>query len=105
MSCIASLKQIAEELKFNISATEATYEQTHRALLSGLLGNIGFKDIDGPVYSGGRGIKFLIGPRLFRNKNFKWIMAAEIIDTGRLYGQCVAKIDVRWIESLAKTSP
>ena len=95
------LKQIADELKFNISATEATYEQTHRALLSGLLGNIGFKDIDGPMYSGGRSIKFLIGPRLFRNKNFKWIMAAEIIDTGRLYGQCVAKIDVRWIESLA----
>ena len=95
------LKQIADELKFNISSSEATYEQTHRALLSGLLGNIGFKDIDGPVYSGGRGIKFLIGPRLFRNKNFKWIMAAEIIDTGRLYAQCVAKIDVRWIESLA----
>ena len=95
------LKQIADELKFNISATEATYEQTHRALLSGLLGNIGFKDIDGQMYSGGRSIKFLIGPRLFRNKNFKWIMAAEIIDTGRLYGQCVAKIDVRWIESLA----
>ena len=95
------LKQIADELKFNISATEATYEQIHRALLSGLLGNIGFKDIDGQMYSGGRSIKFLIGPRLFRNKNFKWIMAAEIIDTGRLYGQCVAKIDVRWIESLA----
>ena len=95
------LKQIADELKFNISATEATYEQTHRALLSGLLGNIGFKDIDGQMYSGGRSIKFLIGPRLFRNKNFKWIMAAEIIDTGRLYGQCVAKIDVRWVESLA----
>ena len=95
------LKQISDELKFNISSSEATYEQTHRALLSGLLGNIGFKDIDGPVYSGGRGIKFLIGPRLFRNKNFKWIMAAEIIDTGRLYAQCVAKIDVRWIESLA----
>ena len=95
------LKQIADELKFNISSTEATYEQIHRALLSGLLGNIGFKDIDGPIYSGGRGIKFLIGPRLFRNKNFKWIMAAEIIDTGRLYAQCVAKIDVRWIESLA----
>ena len=95
------LKQIADELKFNISATEATYEQTHRALLSGLLGNIGFKDIDGQMYSGGRSIKFLIGPRLFRNKNFKWIMAAEIIDTGRLYAQCVAKIDVRWIESLA----
>ena len=96
------LKQIVDELKFNISRTEATYEQVHRALLSGLLGNIGFKDVDGPSYAGGRAIKFLVGPRLFRNKNFKWIMAAEIIDTGKLYAQCVARIDVRWIEHLAK---
>ena len=96
------LKQIVDEMKFNVSSTKATYEQVHRALLSGLLGNIGFKDIEGPSYAGGRGIKFLIGPRLFRNKNFKWVMAAEIIDTGKLFAQCVAKIEVRWIENLAK---
>ena len=96
------LKSIVDELAFNISSTEATYDQVHRALLSGLLGNIGFQDVEGPKYAGGRGIKFLIGPRLFRNKNFKWIMAAEIVDTGKLYAQCVAKIDVQWVERLAQ---
>ncbi|MBT5410568.1 MAG: ATP-dependent RNA helicase HrpA, partial [Nitrosomonadales bacterium] len=95
------LKNIVDELAFNISPSEANYDQVHRALLSGLLGNIGFKDLEGQKYAGGRGIKFLIGPRLFRNKGFKWIMAAEIIDTGKLYAQCVAKIDVQWIERLA----
>ena len=96
------LKNIVDELAFNISPSEANYDQVHRALLSGLLGNIGFKDLEGQKYAGGRGIKFLIGPRLFRNKGFKWIMAAEIIDTGKLYAQCVAKIEVQWIERLAK---
>ena len=43
----------------------------------------------------------MIGPKLFRNKNYKWITAAEIIDTGKLYAQCVAKIDIKWVEKLA----
>jgi ATP-dependent helicase HrpA len=58
-----------------------------------LLGNIGTKIIDSYEYSGTRGIKFLIGPTLFRKKNYKWVMAAEIIDTGKLYAQCIAKIE------------
>ncbi len=48
------------------------------------------------------GIKFLIGPTLFRKKNYKWVMAAEIIDTGKLYAQCIAKIEVDWIERLSQ---
>lgn len=95
------LLQIIKELGFRLSQTEATYDQIHQALLSGLLGNLGFKEGDGYEYKGTRGIKFLIGPRLYRNKNFKWIMAAEIIDTGRLYAQCIAQIDVSWVEKLA----
>ena len=95
------LTAIIDEMNFNINKSEANYDQVHRALLSGHLSNIGHKEIDGPMYLGGRGVKFLIGPRLFRNKNFKWIMAAEIIDTGKKYAQCVAKINVDWIEKLA----
>jgi ATP-dependent helicase HrpA len=96
------LLQIIQELDFLPNQKEASYDQVHRALLSGLLGNIGFKDAEGYEYKGTRSIKFLIGPKLFRNKNYKWILAAEIIDTGKLYAQCVAKIDVSWIEKLAQ---
>jgi len=95
------LMQMANELEFNISKKEATYEQIHIAILSGLLGNIGVKSLDSFEYQGTRGIKFLIGPKLYRNKNYKWIMAAEIIDTGRLYAQCISKINIEWVEKLS----
>jgi ATP-dependent helicase HrpA len=95
------LLQMTEELDYKISNQEANYEQIHLSFLSGLLGNIGFKDSDGYEYLGTRSIKFLIGPKLFRNKNYKWIVAAEIIDTGKLYAQCVARIDIKWVEKLA----
>ena len=95
------LSEMIKEFGFNISEKNATYEQIHVSLLSGLLGNIGFKIIDEYYYQGTRSIKFLIGPKLFRNKNYKWIMAAEILDTGKLYAQCIAKIDISWVEKLA----
>ena len=95
------LLQMIEELDYKVSNQDANYEQIHFSLLSGLLGNIGFKDSEGYEYLGARGIKFLIGPKLFRNKNYKWVTAAEIIDTGKLYAQCVAKIDIKWVEKLA----
>ena len=95
------LEQMIKELNYKVSNQDATYQQIHFSLLSGLLGNIGFKDSDGYEYLGAHGIKFLIGPKLFRNKNYKWITAAEIIDTGKLYAQCIAKIDIRWVEKLS----
>ena len=96
------LYEMTKELGFKVSKKEVTYEQIHLSLLSGLLGNIGTKVIDSYEYAGTRGIKFLIGPTLFRKKNYKWIMAAEIIDTGKLYAQCIAKIEVDWVERLSK---
>lgn len=95
------LMQIIQELDFLVNQKEASYDQIHRALLSGLLGNIGYKEGEGYEYKGARGIKFLIGPKLFRKKNYKWMLAAEIVDTGKLYAQCVAKLDVSWVEKLA----
>jgi len=95
------LSEMIKEFGFKPSDKNATYEQIHTSILSGLLGNIGFKIIDEHYYQGTRGIKFLIGPKLFRNKKFKWIMAAEIIDTGKLYAQCIAKIDISWVEKLS----
>ena len=62
------LLQMTEEFDYKISNKEANYEQIHLSFLSGLLGNIGFKDSDGYEYLGTRSIKFLIGPKLFRNK-------------------------------------
>ncbi|MGJ8620012.1 MAG: DUF3418 domain-containing protein [Methylophilaceae bacterium] len=81
----------------------ATYEQIHRALLSGLLGNIGFKDGDNEAYSGARSIRFFVAPgSCLKKTRPKWVMAAEIVDTSKLYARCVAKIEPDWIEPLAR---
>ncbi|ROH85368.1 ATP-dependent RNA helicase HrpA [Pseudomethylobacillus aquaticus] len=97
------LLEIAEELEIKPNAQEAAYEQIHRALLSGLLGNIGFKDGDADSYQGARGIRFSIAPgSALRKARPKWVMAAELMETSKLYARCVAKIEPDWIEPLAR---
>ncbi len=73
----------------------------HRALLTGLLSNIATLDED-KQYAGARNIKLHIfpGSGLFKKKS-KWIMAAERVETTRLYARCVAKIEPEWIEQAA----
>jgi ATP-dependent helicase HrpA len=80
----------------------ATYEQIHRALLAGLLGNIGTKNEADDQYLGARGIKFAVFPGSgLKKARPKWVMAAELAETTRLYARCVAKIEPQWIEPLA----
>jgi ATP-dependent helicase HrpA len=96
------LKEIAEEMEFKLNTKEANYEQIHKALLAGLLGNIGFKDGDNDAYSGARSIRFYVAPgSCLKKSRPKWVMAAELIDTSKLYARCVAKIEPDWIEPLA----
>ena len=78
----------------------ALHQPVHRALLAGLLGNLGLK-LDEGGYLGARGIRFQIHPgsRLAR-KQPRWVMAAEMTETSRLYARCVAAIDPAWIESV-----
>ncbi len=77
---------------------EAEYSGIHRSLLSGLLGNIGLKDED-REYQGANGRKFLIFPGSnLRKKSPQWLMAAELVETSKLYARTVAKIQPEWIE-------
>lgn len=91
-----SVKHVAQK-------EEASYEHIHRALLAGLLGNIGFKDGEAETYLGARGIRFNIAPgSVLKKSKPKWVMAAELMDTSKLYARCVAKIEPDWIEPLAQ---
>ncbi|MEI7456524.1 MAG: ATP-dependent RNA helicase HrpA [Nitrosomonadales bacterium] len=79
----------------------ASYEQIHKALLCGLLGNIGMKGVEGNEYMGARGIKFFIAPNsVLAKKGAKWVMAGELIETHRLYARCVARIEAEWLEEV-----
>ncbi|NEX16438.1 MAG: ATP-dependent RNA helicase HrpA [Halochromatium sp.] len=78
---------------------EGTYEEVHRALLTGLLSNIGRKD-EQREYQGARGGRFYIHPgsTLFAATP-KWIICAERVETARQYGRTCARVQPAWIEA------
>ena len=97
------LKELTAELGWKLNEKEANYEQVHTALLTGLLGNLGYKIPDAEPKSapflGARGIKFFIWPGSPRVKKCgRWIMAAELMETSRLFARTVADVDPQWIE-------
>lgn len=83
-------------------APPASYEQIHKALLTGLLGNIGCKGIDRePYYLGAREIKFFIASNsVLAKKGAKWLVAAEIMETTKLFARGVARIEPEWLEEV-----
>lgn len=95
----SQLAALVGEQGWRLNTLPATYEQVHMALLVGLLGNIGLKNDEGAGYQGARGIRFQVHPgsRLVK-KAGKWLVAAELVDTTRLYARCVARIDPAWLE-------
>ncbi|WP_442903558.1 ATP-dependent RNA helicase HrpA [Gilliamella sp. Lep-s21] len=97
------IRQTIKQLAFPINSQLADYRSLHIALLSGLLSHIGMKDLEKNEYIGARNIKFAIFPNsaLFKNQP-KWCIASELVETSRLWGRTVAKIDAGWIESIAK---
>ncbi|MCP3710366.1 ATP-dependent RNA helicase HrpA [Paraburkholderia sp. CNPSo 3274] len=105
----SQLLTVVREHGWRINEADATYEQIHHALLTGLLGNIGLKADDEPHYLGARGIKFHLWPgSALVKKAGRWVVAAELVETSRLYARCIAKIEPEWLEKvgahLLKTS-
>jgi ATP-dependent RNA helicase HrpA len=96
------LREMAAELEIRENATPATYEQVHRALLAGLIGNVGMKALDGDHYHGPRGIQFHIWPGSGLKKSRpRWIMAGELQETTRIFARNVARVEPDWIEQAA----
>ncbi len=95
------LVQVVKELGFTLNTERADGDSIHKALLSGMLSHIGFKEKD-QDYLGARNSKFNIfpGSGLFK-KQPKWVMVAELVETSRLFGRIAAKIQPEWIEPLA----
>ena len=93
------LASLVGEQGWRMNGVDATYEQTHLALLAGLLGNVGLKSEESGAYHGARDIRFQIHPgsRLVK-KAGRWIVAGELMETTRLYARCVARIDPVWLE-------
>ena len=101
------LGDLTRELGWVANAADATFEEIHSALLTGLLGNVGMRqldaDIKAPPFLGARGIHFWIWPgSALAKKAGRWVLAAEIVETSRLFARCVAEIEPEWIERAAR---
>ena len=95
------LHQMLAEMGGKENDTEASYDAIHLSLLTGLLGNIGQKDEE-REYLGANGRKFHIFPASgLKKKAPQWLMAAELVETSRLYARVVAKIQPEWVEQIA----
>ncbi|MGO0306078.1 ATP-dependent RNA helicase HrpA [Endozoicomonas acroporae] len=90
-----------KDLQFRVNDSPASYGDVHKSLLSGLLSQLGSKD-DEADYMGARNRRFYLFPAstLYKRKP-KWVMAAELVETSRLFARTNAKLEPQWIEPLA----
>ncbi|HDS1736209.1 ATP-dependent RNA helicase HrpA [Pseudomonas sp. BP8] len=95
------LALICRDLQLTVNKDPVDYPRMHKAILSGLLSQIGHKTEDGD-YLGARQRRFWIHPSSgIGRKRPQWVMAAELVETTKLYARMVAKIEPDWIEPLA----
>ena len=96
----AKLVQQAEASEAAVRAK--SYAAVHKAILSGLLSQVGHKTEEGD-FLGARQRRFWVHPSsVIGRKKPNWIMAAELVETTKLFARMVAKIEPDWIEPLAR---
>ena len=96
------LHTVVAEHGWRLNGSPATYEQVHLSMLAGLLGNVGCKNDDEDWYLGARGIRFWRHPGAHLSKKpGRWLIAAELVETTRLFGRGLAAIEPQWIPGIA----
>src|SRR5438270_3796095 len=105
----AQLTAQLEEQGFKWSATlpekfdAPRYQKLHEALLSGLLSNVGQRSEEADGFQGVRGLRFYLHPGSgLAKKPPKWTLAAELVETSRLFARCAARIEPEWVEAVAE---
>lgn len=100
---LRQLRVSAQTMGLKFNDVKADYESIHRSLISGLLSQLGMLEPNGNNYTGARGAKFLIFPGSpLSKKPPKWICAAELSETSRLFARTVAAIDPIYAESVGE---
>ncbi len=91
---VSQLRRAAKEVGIVLNETPAEPAEIHAALLSGLLSHLGLKDGDTREYMGARGSRFMIGRgSSLQRRQPTWVMAAELVETNRLWARTVAQVD------------
>jgi ATP-dependent helicase HrpA len=98
------LRQVTHELGLHVDTTPAEPNAIHRALLAGLLSHVGLRvdERESREYRGARNARFGIARgSVLANKPPRWVMAAELVETNRVSGRVVARIQPEWAERVA----
>ncbi len=96
------LSDLAKDAKLKFNQQDADFAAIHRALLSGLLSHVGLKN-ENSQFQGARGTQFMLfpGSYLFKQPP-RWVMAAELVETSRLFARVNAAIDPLWLERVGE---
>lgn len=98
----SQLRQIAGQLGIRPSTTSAHPDHVHQAVLAGLLSHLGMRDGESREFRGARGSTFVIGRgSVLTRKPPRWVVAAELVETERLFARRVATVQPQWAERLA----
>ncbi|HEY6641186.1 ATP-dependent RNA helicase HrpA [Povalibacter sp.] len=93
------LGEVVRDLKLPLNEAPAEYGDLHQSILTGFLGGIGVLD-ERREYEGARGTRFVVAPGTpLAAKPPRWIVAANLMETTRLYARMVAAIEPQWIEA------
>ena len=107
---VRQLRDVEKQLGWIVRASQSTQadgeadaDAVHKSLLTGLLSNIGARDGNSKEFQGARGTRFLVFPgSSLSKKPPEFLMAAELVETSRLWARDVAKIEPQWVERAAK---
>jgi len=95
------LLTVAREQRWALNTHPADEAALHQCLLAGLLGNIGWRGEDSDDWLGARGIRFHPHPGArLRKKPARWLVAAELVQTTRLYARTIAAIEPQWLQTM-----
>lgn len=99
---VRQLRDVARQLGWNIPDPTGNAEAIHCSLLAGLLMNIGQRDGSSKEFRGTRNTRFMVFPgSALAKRPPEFLMAAELVETSRLWARDVAAIDPAWVERLA----
>jgi ATP-dependent helicase HrpA len=95
----SQLRRVAGDLGLRPHRADARPDDVHRAVLAGLLSHVGVRDRRTRDYQGARNARFVIaGGSVLTGRPPEWVMAAELVETNRLYARRVAAIEPEWAE-------
>jgi ATP-dependent helicase HrpA len=98
----SQLRRVARSLDLTLNSGYPGPDAVHQSLLAGLLSHIGLRDAEKREYAGARGARFAVVPSsALYKKQPTWLVAAELVETNRMWGRVCARITPEWAEQLA----